>query len=62
MPKMMPIVSKSTEDLLLELPLSVIQGTHLPGFQPPGDAVEMESMLGEKHPRGGAVILLLEIQ
>ena len=35
----------STWDLLLELPLSVIERAHLPGLQPAGYAVEMERML-----------------
>lgn len=31
--------------ILLELPLSVVQGAHLPGFEPPRDAVEMKSVV-----------------
>lgn len=31
--------------ILLEFPLSVVQGTHLPCFEPSGDAVEMKSMI-----------------
>jgi hypothetical protein len=31
--------------VLLELPISVVEGANLTGLQPPGDAVEMESML-----------------
>lgn len=34
--------------ILLEFPLSVVQGTHLPRFEPSRDAVEMKSMLKEK--------------
>lgn len=31
--------------ILLELPLSVVQGAHLPGFEPPRDAVEMKGVV-----------------
>ena len=34
--------------LLLEFPLSVVQRTHLPCFEPARDAVEVKSMLEEK--------------
>ena len=34
--------------ILLEFPLSVVQQTHLPCFEPARDAVEVESMLEEK--------------
>jgi len=37
--------SYTTMHLLLELPLSVVQGTHLSCLQPAGDTVEMERML-----------------
>lgn len=31
--------------IFLEFPLSVVQWTHLPRFEPPRDAVEMKSMI-----------------
>ena len=31
--------------IFLELPVSVVKRTHLPGLEPPGDAVEVESMV-----------------
>jgi len=33
--------------ILLELPISVVEGADLAGFQPAGDAVEMESMVAD---------------
>lgn len=39
---------KSARYLLLEFPLSVVQRTHLPCFEPARDAVEVKSMLEEK--------------
>lgn len=38
----------SQRHLLLEFPLSVVQRTHLPCFEPARDAVEVKSMLEEK--------------
>jgi hypothetical protein len=34
--------------ILLELPISVVEGTDLAGLEPAGDAVEMESMLAPR--------------
>jgi hypothetical protein len=34
--------------ILLELPISVVEGADLTGLEPPGDAVEMESMLAPR--------------
>ena len=36
--------------VLLELPVPVVQGAHLPGLEPPGDAVEVEGVVA--HPPG----------
>lgn len=45
-----PVVQRqnSPRHLLLEFPLSVVQRTHLPGFEPARDAVEVKSMLEKK--------------
>ena len=42
------------EHLLLEFPLSVVQWTHLPRFEPSRDAVEMKSMITDS-PRNSAL-------
>jgi hypothetical protein len=34
--------------ILLELPISVVEGADLTGLEPPRDAVEMESMLAPR--------------
>lgn len=39
---------RTARHLLLEFPLSVVQRTHLPCFEPARDAVEVKSMLKEK--------------
>ena len=41
--------------VLLELPVSVVQGADLPGLQPPGDAVEVEGVVA--HPPGHGALL-----
>lgn len=33
--------------VLLELPIPIIERTHLAGLQPPGDAVEMERVVAD---------------
>ena len=38
--------------ILLELPVSVVQGTDLTGFQPTRDAVEVEGVLSERSVKG----------
>lgn len=40
--------------ILLEFPLSVVQWTHLPCFEPARDAVEVKSMITDS-PRDGAL-------
>lgn len=40
--------------IFLEFPLSVVQRTHLPCFEPAGDAVEVKSMVTDS-PRNGAL-------
>jgi hypothetical protein len=39
---------QSLTAILLELPISVVEGADLTGLEPPGDAVEMESMLAPR--------------
>lgn len=41
--------------ILLEFPLSVVQRTHLPCFEPARDAVEVKSMITDA-PRNGALL------
>ena len=41
--------------VLLELPVPVVEGTDLPGLQPPGDAVEVEGVVA--HPPGHGTLL-----
>ena len=41
--------------VLLELPVSVVQGADLPGLQPPGDAVEVEGVVTHS-PSNGALL------
>jgi hypothetical protein len=37
----------TTNNALLELPLAVVQRAHVPCLEPPGDAVEVEGVLGD---------------
>ena len=41
--------------IFLELPVPVVEGTDLPGLQPPGDAVEVEGVV--THPPGNRALL-----
>ena len=41
--------------VLLELPVPVVEGAHLPGLEPPGDAVEVEGVVA--HPPGHRALL-----
>ena len=41
--------------IFLELPVPVVEGTDLPGLQPPGDAVEVEGVVA--HPPGHGALL-----
>ena len=41
--------------IFLELPVPVVEGTDLPGLQPPGDAVEVEGVV--THPPGHSTLL-----
>ena len=43
---------------VLELPLSVAQRTHISGFQPPGDAVEMIFAVASS-PRNSTILISL---